>query len=72
MPARVWCGQPQGVLHGWMRGVQLDKQLVCGLPHGCDHVCRAPVVAGVLGAFPSVTVSRLGVGTLLPLEGTAV
>jgi hypothetical protein len=56
MPARVWCERLHGVLHGWGQAVQLAEQLVYGLPLGCDHVCHMPVVAGVLGAFPSVTV----------------
>ena len=57
MPARVRCQQLHGVLHDWRQRVQRATQLVCGLPLGCDLVCHASAVAGVLGAFPSVTVS---------------
>jgi hypothetical protein len=72
MPARVWCVRLRGVLCGVGRWVQLTKQLVCGLPLGCDLVCHVPAVAGVLGAFPSVTVPQLGPGIMLSFEDTAV
>jgi hypothetical protein len=72
MPARVWRIQLHGVLCGVGWWVQLTKQLVCGLPLGCDLVCQTPAVAGVLGAFPSVTIPHLGMGTVLSFEDTAV
>jgi hypothetical protein len=72
MPARVWRLRLRGVLCGVGRWVQLAKQLVCGLPLGCDHVCHAPTVAGVLGAFPSVTVTQLDTDIMLSSEDTAV
>jgi hypothetical protein len=72
MPARVWCERLRGVLCGVGWWVQLAKQLVCGLPLGCDLVCHALAVTGVLGAFPSVTIPQLGTGIMLSLEDTAV
>jgi hypothetical protein len=45
---------------------------VCGLPLGCDLVCHTLAVVGVLGAFPSVTVTQLDTDTMLSYEDKAV